>query len=160
MIVISHEQHNISNQCIWLFVQQLVQDNSNANIKALHYWPFVRGIHHLLVDSPHKEPVMQKKHFHIDGLVQERRNSIVNALELRLPCTNPSISRHHPPFLPELQFQKYILLCPAVQSSPTHPTLQDLWEAVFVATFSRSDRKQHQMACVTSFFIKYCGHHY
>ena len=26
----------------------------------------------------------------IDGLGQERRNSIANALELRLPCTNPS----------------------------------------------------------------------
>ena len=26
----------------------------------------------------------------IDGLVQERRNSIANALELRLSCTNPS----------------------------------------------------------------------
>ena len=29
--------------------------------------------------------------FHIDGLVQERRNSIANALELRLSVTNPSI---------------------------------------------------------------------
>ena len=29
--------------------------------------------------------------FHIDGLVQERRNSTANALELRLSCTNPSI---------------------------------------------------------------------
>ena len=28
---------------------------------------------------------------HIDGLVQERRNPIANALELRLFCTNPSI---------------------------------------------------------------------
>ena len=28
---------------------------------------------------------------HIDGLVQERRNSIANALELHLSCTNPSI---------------------------------------------------------------------
>ena len=28
---------------------------------------------------------------YIDGLVQERRNSIVNALELRLICTNLSI---------------------------------------------------------------------
>ena len=28
---------------------------------------------------------------HIDGLVQERRNSIANALELRLSCTNLSI---------------------------------------------------------------------
>ena len=26
----------------------------------------------------------------IDGLVQERRNSIANAPELRLSCTNPS----------------------------------------------------------------------
>ena len=26
----------------------------------------------------------------IDGLMQERRNSIANALELRLSCTNPS----------------------------------------------------------------------
>ena len=28
---------------------------------------------------------------HIDGLMQERRNCIVNALELRLSCTNPSM---------------------------------------------------------------------
>ena len=29
--------------------------------------------------------------YHFDGLMQERRNSIANALELRLSCTNPSI---------------------------------------------------------------------
>ena len=28
---------------------------------------------------------------HLDGLVQERRNSTANALELRLSCTKPSI---------------------------------------------------------------------
>ena len=28
---------------------------------------------------------------HLDGFVQERRNSIANALELRLSGTNPSI---------------------------------------------------------------------
>ena len=28
---------------------------------------------------------------HIDGLMQERRNSVTNALELRFSCTNPSI---------------------------------------------------------------------
>ena len=28
---------------------------------------------------------------HTNGLVQERRNSIANALELRLSCTKPSI---------------------------------------------------------------------
>ena len=34
-----------------------------------------------------------QKHFsdNIGGLVQERRNSIANALELRLSCTNQSI---------------------------------------------------------------------
>ena len=28
---------------------------------------------------------------HVDGLVQERHNSIANALKLRLSCTNPSM---------------------------------------------------------------------
>ena len=31
---------------------------------------------------------------YIDRLVQERRNSIANALELRLSCSNPSILKH------------------------------------------------------------------
>ena len=36
---------------------------------------------------------------HFDGLVQVRRNSFANALELRLSCTNPSpdLLRQHPP---------------------------------------------------------------
>ena len=29
---------------------------------------------------------------HSDGLVQERRNAIANALELRLSCINPMVS--------------------------------------------------------------------
>ena len=32
-------------------------------------------------------------HYHIDGLVQERCNSIGNALELRFSCTNPLICK-------------------------------------------------------------------
>ena len=32
-----------------------------------------------------------EKKVYIDGLVQERRKSIVNALEFHLSCTNPSI---------------------------------------------------------------------
>ena len=31
------------------------------------------------------------EYIYIDGLVQERRNSIANALELRISCSNPSI---------------------------------------------------------------------
>ena len=32
---------------------------------------------------------------HVYGLMQERRNSIANALELRLSCTNPSMCSHY-----------------------------------------------------------------
>ena len=74
------------------------------------------GIHSLPVDPYHKWPVMQKliatfvvslkkllnklsdnlthQKAHIDALMQERRNSIANALELRLSCTYPSIWYH------------------------------------------------------------------
>ena len=34
---------------------------------------------------------IRQSHDRFDGLMQERRNSIANALELRLSCTNPSI---------------------------------------------------------------------
>ena len=34
---------------------------------------------------------VQDPHDNITGLVQERRNSIANALELRLSCTNLSL---------------------------------------------------------------------
>ena len=33
----------------------------------------------------------RQSHNHRDGLMHERRNSIANALELRLSCTKPSI---------------------------------------------------------------------
>ena len=36
-------------------------------------------------------PNVGQKKLHIDGFVQERCNSIANALELRLSCTNPSL---------------------------------------------------------------------
>ena len=56
----------------------------------------------ILLNSVHRDhiaPPMNRRHMtvaictnmdHIDGLVQERRNSIANALELRLSSTNPS----------------------------------------------------------------------
>ena len=48
-----------------------------------------------------------KVHY-IDGLVQERRNSIANALELLLSCTDPSISTYH---------EAIMLLFPATSDS-------------------------------------------
>ena len=35
-----------------------------------------------------KEKNLDMSNHHIDGLMQERRNPIANALELRLSCTN------------------------------------------------------------------------
>ena len=43
---------------------------------------------------------------HLDGLVQERRNSIANALELRLPWTNPSYNT--------MRHMKYARFCRAL----------------------------------------------
>ena len=85
-----------------------------------HYQPFVQGIHQSLVLSyrfPSQRVVIwsfgiffyislnalfnnsqipcdKRCHgvTHIDGLMQERRNSIANALELHLSCTNPSVN--------------------------------------------------------------------
>ena len=42
-----------------LFVQQLLHTDYKKIIEALHYGP-LRGIHQLLVDSPCKEPIMEK----------------------------------------------------------------------------------------------------
>ena len=49
----------------WLSVsstacRQCVQQLVLADNKATIYWPFVRGIHQWMVDSPHKGPVMSK----------------------------------------------------------------------------------------------------
>ena len=54
------------------YIDVLVQDYSNS-IAIAHwsYCSFAQG------------------HRHIEGLAQERRNSIANAMELRLSCTNP-----------------------------------------------------------------------
>ena len=38
----------------------LFQADIKGNVKAPHHWPFVKGIHRWLVDSPHKAPVMRK----------------------------------------------------------------------------------------------------
>ena len=52
-----HERYGNSNHWHTLFVQQLVQANNKGNIKASHHWPFVRGNHWWLVDSPNKGSV-------------------------------------------------------------------------------------------------------
>ena len=57
----------------------------------------------------------------IDGVMQERRNSIANALELRLSCTKPSISYRCLPWLERCWCQSCCVQSPAV----SHPSLDN-----------------------------------
>ena len=49
------------------------------------------GLHIEDVLQENEELKVKVSYLHIDGLMQERRNSVANGLELRLSCTNPSI---------------------------------------------------------------------
>ena len=48
----SHKRHGISNH--WQFNCFHIQAHNKENIKASHYWPFVRKIHWGLLDSPER----------------------------------------------------------------------------------------------------------
>ena len=79
---------------------------------------------------------------HIDGLVQERRNSIANALELRLPCTNPSIYTHCLPAPPGICWICFIYWQAAVArcvlSTAQFATLLQQWAAWMYLVCSRT----------------------
>ena len=59
-----------------LFVQLLVLADNKGNTKALHHWPFVKGINHWPVDSSHKGPVMRKV-FPFHDVIMENRNPFI-----------------------------------------------------------------------------------
>ena len=46
-----------SQALLWF---QFVHVNSKENIKAVHYWSFVREIHQWLMHSPHRGPMIEK----------------------------------------------------------------------------------------------------
>ena len=50
----------LNSPAIPLSAEQPVQVNNKWDIRAPDCWPFVRGIHRLPVDSPHKGPAMRK----------------------------------------------------------------------------------------------------
>ena len=66
-------------------------------LQGYFHW---RWDNHVTASAPMKQPCKMwanknpRRTDDIDGLVQERRNSIANALELRHSCTNPSIYNH------------------------------------------------------------------
>ena len=70
---------NWSRWCIWLVLI--------SNYQYL-------DVHHIKKCNCTRRVCSDSISLHIDGLVQERRNSIANALELRLSCTNPLIWIH------------------------------------------------------------------
>ena len=41
-----------------LFIHKCIQANKKGHNIALYYWPFVRGIHQSLVESPHNGPII------------------------------------------------------------------------------------------------------
>ena len=76
----------------------------------LYHSPFMRETYESPFNSPHNGPLMWNvspcrgvivMDSYIDGLMQDRRNSIVNALGMRLSCSNPTIKymyhNQHPP---------------------------------------------------------------
>ena len=62
--VMSYANHSILSQQQFEFVQQLVLSNNTENIKAPHYWTFMRWMHRWPMDASHKGPVKQKT-FHV-----------------------------------------------------------------------------------------------
>ena len=58
-MVTSHRRWGVSPSAR-PFVAQLIQANIKRNIKVSHHWPFTRGMHRWLIDSPLKGAVMRK----------------------------------------------------------------------------------------------------
>ena len=56
-----NERNSVSkSQASRLFTQSFIKAQIKESTKAPRHWPFVRGIHRWLVNSPHKEPVTRK----------------------------------------------------------------------------------------------------
>ena len=68
---------------------------------------------------------------YIDGLMKERRNSIANALELHLPCTNPSISKNGKKLVALFSF-----VYPLVMFNPKQPMVMFFFTVTWYAFFS------------------------
>ena len=99
----------------------------------------------------------------VNGLVQERRNSIANALDLRLSCTNPSswcyskqlprsheISRHFKclQFLPFCQFYlsnlSYLCVWPGRMHQGVGPVQDEQWQ-ILRGQFKTLKENNHQL---------------
>ena len=79
--LMSHEHHDVTNywQIDCLF-NSLFSLTLKKNIKALHYWPFVSGIHRSWVASSHKGSVMGKVFNH--NLESHKHHGVSNHQQL------------------------------------------------------------------------------
>ena len=76
--------------CSWLFFYSMIEVIFILYFMISIKWAVWTLIH---CSGLHQQTMVHI--YDIDGLVQERHNSIANALELCLSCTNPSIWSHH-----------------------------------------------------------------
>ena len=51
----------------------------------MYYWPFVQGIHQLMVDSQHKESVMEGFDGFFDGSLDKLMNKQLNGWSNKTP---------------------------------------------------------------------------
>ena len=65
----------------------MVQSTKEEHIKALCFWPFVRGIHRWPVDSPHKGPVIQKA-FTCHDVIMNREQTWGCIVRYTVPVSN------------------------------------------------------------------------
>ena len=97
-----HNTLIVVDRYLWLMGDKMIPDSAGPRLESF-YPPFVAGIdlpHQGVVDSHNLTEWMAWllmpwclvwHRIYIDGLVQERCNSIANALEFHLSCCNPSI---------------------------------------------------------------------
>ena len=87
MLKISIEESlwNVSEALSWHLKKSAtpVQANNKENIKAPHYWPFVKGIYQSLANSTHKGPAMWKTFPCCDSIMNGRHISLFQEFNKR-----------------------------------------------------------------------------
>ena len=91
-------------------------DKQHRNMKALHYWPFERGIHQWLVDSPHKGPVMQKAFPCYDIMVDSPHKGPV--MQKAFPCYDIMVDSPHKGPVMQKAFPCYDIMVDSPHKGP------------------------------------------
>ena len=87
--LVYHTQYTLSG--VTSIYQRLIKKKGNQNAHVLCHIKDTQVKNYYSHVMKYHNYTLYTHILHIDGLVQERRSSIANALQLRLSCTNPSI---------------------------------------------------------------------